>query len=482
MSIKVPDLPILLVDDEEQACKNYITALETAFINNVISCHDSREVMQLLSREKVGVVVLDIMMPHISGKELLSQIANDFPDMPVIMLTAIDEVNTAVECMRKGAFDYMTKPVEKERLVSGIKRAIEMRELREANMKLTKNFFSDDLEHPEAFSEIVTNNKSMQAVFRYVEAIAKTSRSVLITGETGVGKELIAKSIHDLSGRQGVLVPVNVGGLDDNAFSDTLFGHKKGAFTGAGEARKGLIEKASGGTLFLDEIGDLEPASQVKLLRLLQEGEYYPLGSAIRCISDTRIIASTNCNLHKLIDAGKFRKDLFYRLVDHQLELPPLRKRLDDLPALVYHFLEKAASDLDKKKPELKEGFLELLSGYPFPGNIRELQGMIFDALTWHKGGRLSLDWLKEGFFKGGGIVGRIGDSDDSEKKPTGSGALDLERIFDGKFPSVNEVEVLLIKEAMKRAEGNQSVASRMLGLSRPTLNKRLKRLSLLRK
>lgn len=481
MSIKVPALPILLVDDEVQACKFYKTALETAFINNVIECQDSRKVMSLLSREKVGVIVLDVLMPHLSGKELLPQVISDFPDIPVIMLTAVDEVETAVECMREGAFDYIVKPVGKDYLVSSIRRAIEMRELKEENSSMRRHFISGKLDYPETFAEIITNNSAMNSIFQYIESIATTSRPVLITGETGTGKELIAKTIHKLSGRKGALIPVNAGGLDDNVFSDTLFGHKKGAYTGADEARRGLIDQASGGTLFLDEIGDLEPATQVKLLRLLQEGEYYPLGSDVRKFTDARIIVSTNSDLQKLIEKGQFRKDLYYRLRDHQIELPPLRDRIDDLPVLAEHFFGKVASDLGKDKPFVPKELIDLLSCYNFPGNIRELQGIIFDTLSRHKRGRLSLDRFKEDIFKRGGNVGRIGAYDDSEAVPTSSGTLDLTRSFGGKFPDLKEVEVLLIKEAMKLSEGNQSAASRMLGLSRPTLNKRLKRLDLLR-
>ena len=195
------------------------------------------------------------------------------------------------------------------------------------------------VDQPEAFSEIITVSSRMDSIFQYIEAVAASPRPVLITGETGVGKELIARVVHKLSNRPGAFTPVNVAGLDDNVFTDTLFGHRKGAFTDAREARGGLLEQASGGTLFLDEIGDLSPASQVKLLRLLQEGEYLPLGSDVAKRSDARIVVATNQDLENLLSAKKFRKDLYYRLCDHHIRIPPLRDRLEDLPVLVEHFL-----------------------------------------------------------------------------------------------------------------------------------------------
>ncbi|MDH3358853.1 MAG: sigma-54 dependent transcriptional regulator, partial [Desulfobacteraceae bacterium] len=337
-----PEFPVILVDDEEQALDSFEIALRSANMNHFVRVQDSRDVMPTLSGREVEVMLLDLRMPHVSGEELLLKVNSDFPEIPVIIITGANDVETAVKCMKHGAFDYMVKPVEKSRLVSGVRRALELRELQKENRLLKAHVLFDKLQHPEAFSEIVTNSAGMRSIFQYVEAISKSPRPVLITGETGVGKELVAKAVHALSHREGDFIPVNVAGLDDNIFSDTLFGHKKGAFTGAEQARSGLIEQASGGTLFLDEIGDLSAPSQVKLLRLLQDGDFFPLGSDVAKGSNARIIVATNQDLDRLKSSGRFRKDLYYRLCDHHIHVPPLRERLEDLTILVEHFLEKA--------------------------------------------------------------------------------------------------------------------------------------------
>ncbi len=393
---KYPHNPILLVDDEKTFLESCNVVLRSAGVNNVIFCPDSRKVVHLLNKRDFELVLLDLNMPHVSGKELLQEVVEEFPDTPVIMLTGANEIEIAVECMKIGAFDYMVKPVEESRLISGIKRAIEILDLQQENLELKKHLLTNKLEHSEAFSGIVTENKIMRFIFKYIESIAKTSCPVLITGETGVGKELIAKAIHTLSERKGNFVSVNVAGLDDTVFSDTLFGHKRGAFTGAGQPRAGLIEQASGGTLFLDEIGDLESVSQVKLLRLLQEREYYSLGSDIPKISDARIVASTNRDIQSLLKNGTFRKDLYCRLSTRHINIPPLRERIGDLYLLIEHFLHEASKSLEKKKPAYTRELITLLSTYHFPGSVRELQGLIFDAVSRHKQGTLSMSTFRE--------------------------------------------------------------------------------------
>jgi DNA-binding NtrC family response regulator len=359
----------MMIDDEEQSLNAFEMALRSARMNNFVRCQDSREVISLLCGQEMEVILLDLSMPHVSGEELLPGINTDFPEIPVIIITGANDVETAVECMKHGAFDYMVKPVEKSRLTGGVKRAIELRELQRENRLLKEHVLSDKLEHPEAFAEIITGSASMRSIFQYVEAIATSPRPVLITGETGVGKELVAKAVHALSNSKGAFTPVNVAGLDDNVFSDTLFGHGKFAFTDAKEPRPGLVERASGGTLFLDEIGDLNTTSQVKLLRLLQDGEFFPLGSDVAKRSDARIMVATNQDLDALQSSGKFRKDLYYRLCDHHIHIPPLRNRLEDLPVLAEHFLAKASKTLDKKKPTPPAELITLLSTYHFPGN-----------------------------------------------------------------------------------------------------------------
>jgi FixJ family two-component response regulator len=245
--IKSPERPVLLVDDEEQALTSFELALRSVNLNHFIRCLDSREVIPLLAEREVEIILLDLRMPHLAGDELLPLITSDFPEVPVIVITGANDVETAVRCMKLGAFDYMVKPVERSRLIGGVKRAVEFRDLQRENRLLKAQVLSDKLEHPDAFSEIVTGSARMRSIFQYIEAIARSPRPLLITGETGVGKELVARAAHRLSRRRGAFVPVNVAGLDDNVFADTLFGHKKGAFTGAEQARGGLLEQAAGG-------------------------------------------------------------------------------------------------------------------------------------------------------------------------------------------------------------------------------------------
>jgi DNA-binding NtrC family response regulator len=457
----------MIVDDEESALESFETALKLGGINNTLKCKDSRKVLPLIAEQRMGCILLDINMPHISGLELLPNLKENFPDIPIIIITGIDDVDTAVECMRKGVNDYMVKPVEKNRLISGVRRVIELEEMKKNYTVLRNHFFSDKLDHPDAFVDIITASATMKSIFRYIEVIASSPEPVLITGETGVGKELIAQAIHSLSKREGNFVAVNAAGLDDHVFSDTLFGHIKGAFTDAHHARSGMIEQAIGGTLFLDEIAELSISSQVKLLRLLQEYEYYKLGSDVLEYSDARIVIATNHELDPMLKSGQFRKDLYHRIRVHQIHIPPLRERLEDIPLLVDHFLEQASKKLKKKKPTPPRELVHLLQTYHFPGNIRELKAMIFNAVSTHESKILSLDSFKAIVFK---------DEDqgmsDSVQFPEDQDSLVM---FSSKLPSLRQVDRLLIEEALRRANKNQAIAARMLGISRQALNNRLK-------
>ncbi len=461
-----PKNPILLVDDEEYLLQSFELTLNDNGINNTITISDSRKVESVLESNEITAVFLDLSMPHISGIHLLDKIKQNYPQIPVVIITGDNELETAVKCMKMGAFDYIVKPVEESKLVSSVKRAIELRDLRSENEKLKNRLINNELQNPEAFEEIITVNEKMRSIFQYMEAIANTTEPILITGETGVGKELIAKAMHKLTGRKGQFVTTNVAGLDDQMFTDTLFGHKKGAFTDANQDRPGLIEKAKGGTLFLDEIGDLSLLSQVKLLRLLQEKEYYPLGSDEPKFSDALIIAATNKNLYVLQEEGKFRKDLYYRLNVHHISLIPLRDRLDDLPVLVDYFMEQAAKLFGKKKPTYPPELIKLLSTYHFPGNIRELQAIIFNAVSIHKSGILPLKPFYESLER------KQEDFDEKEIE-------NLNKVsFSEQLPTIKELTNELIKEAMKRSGNNQSIAAKMLGITRQALNKRLLNMS----
>lgn len=463
-----PDKPLLIVDDEEHFLLSVELSLSAEGINNIQTCNDSRKVENLLKSNEYALALIDINMPHVSGLDLLRLIVQDYSEIPVIIISAIKEVERAVECMKIGAFDYVLKPVDVNRLVTTCRRGLDITNIRYENRMLKEYLLTDQLQYPEAFEHIITRSDSMRAIFKYVEAIAKTPLPILITGETGVGKELIASAIHTISERKGELVPVNVAGVDDTLFSDTLFGHKKGAFSGAETERKGLIEQAEQGTLFLDEIGDLSLESQVKLLRLLQDGKYYPLGSDMARLSDARIVVATHRDIEQMKNGNHFRQDLYYRLRAHHIKIPALRERKEDIPLLVNHFLKKAAETLNKKAPTPPKELYTFLSNHNFPGNIRELEGLIFDAVSRHQSGVLSLNVFREkiSFQETTATV----QSDDENG---------VELItFPENLPTLQEAEFILIAEALKRAKGNQRIAAELLGISRTALNNRLKRLT----
>ncbi len=448
--------PILVVDDEPEILTAVDTCLRMAGYENILTLGDARDVIRSMERQIPCLIILDLNMPHINGGRLLQIIRKTWPRIPVLVLTGRIEVDTAVRCMKIGAMDYLVKPIETDRLLEAVKKAIAHGlDAMGREPALPEELFAQ-VKNPKAFRCIITQDEQMHSIFHYVEAIAPSQRPVLIFGETGVGKELIGQCIHDLSGRRGKLVEVNVAGLDDNVFSDTLFGHVSGAFTGADKARAGLIEQAAGGTLLLDEIGDLTLSSQIKLLRLLQEGEYRQLGSDRIRKSDARIIASTHQDLWALEQQGRFRKDLIYRLSTHTLTLPPLRERLVDLPLLVDRFVCQAADELDKPVPDVPKGLIEALEAYPFKGNIRELKSMVHDAVSLHTQGPMTASLFK----------GLPGDGTEVSG-PQGDTAL----------PTLKQASQKLVEKALAQTSGNQSAAARILGISQQALSKRIQKL-----
>ncbi|MCS7164450.1 MAG: sigma-54 dependent transcriptional regulator [Thermodesulfovibrio sp.] len=456
---------VAIVDDEEEALYSYSLILKQAGVKDIVLIKDPRELPIILKERTFSILLLDLSMPHISGFDLLKYLSVEYPEIPVIIITAIKDIETAVECMKTGACDYLVKPIEKNKLISSIKKALEINRLKEEISGLKHRLIEDKLEQEDAFSEIITVNQKMRGIFKYIEVISKTDQPVLITGETGTGKELIARAIHKISDKKGEFVAVNVAGLDDTMFSDTLFGHKKGAFTGAFSNREGLISRAKGGTLFLDEIGDLSEASQLKLLRVIQEKVYYPLGSDLPKHTDTRLIVATNKDINKMVADGKFRKDLFYRLKVHHIHLPPLRERKDDIPFLLEYFIEEAALSLGKKPPKYPEELIILLMNYSFPGNIRELKMIVYDAVARTKSNFLSLDVFKN--------MIDISNAIDRELKSEII-KFYIQMRFPERLPTLKEMEEILIIEALRRAKNNQGIAASMLGITRQALNKRL--------
>jgi len=335
-----PAEPILVIDDEEAILLSIDTILQLSGMNNVRTCSDSRQVLAIIEQRPPGVILLDLNMPHLDGEALLDQITGRYPHVPVIIITGRIDAETAVECMKSGAFDYIVKPVEENRLLASVKKSLQYSELHQENLHLKEQLRQGSLKIPEAFAEIITTSPKILLLFGYRESVAPTFQPVPIRGETGTGKELIARAIHRLSGSPGEFVAVNVAGLDDNVFSDTLF---------------------------LDEIGDLSASSQIKLLRLLQEKEYMPLGSDADRTSSARIIASTHVDLWELQQKEQFRQDLHYRLRTHRIILPPLRERREDIGLLVEHFAECAAQALKKTCRKIPRELIAMLEAYHFP-------------------------------------------------------------------------------------------------------------------
>ena len=468
-----PSDPVLLVDDEQHILNSYTMALRMNGIENVQSCEDSRKVRRLLKDQAFSVCILDLVMPHITGEELLGEIRQEYPGMPVIVVTGLNEVDSAVRCMKEGAFDYIVKPVEKETLVASIKRAMEMSELKGENRLLKESVLTGTLAAPEAFTEIITQSRRMQGIFQYVEAIVQSRQTILITGETGVGKDLLVRAIHRLSNPEQPLVSANVAGIDDNAFSDTLFGHVKGAFTGAEKRRMGLIEKAANGILHLDEIGDLNLESQIKLLRLLEEGEYFPLGSDTPRVAHARLIMTTNRDIEKLRESNQFRPDLYYRLSTHQILIPPLRERKEDIPFLVDHFVEEASGSMGKEYPFVSPEDAQMLLRYSFPGNVRELKSMVYDAVSQCDGKRISIQDFKK--------MDALGDEGFLKESPSTvfKNSHAYQKWEQTDLPTLEEATVNLIVEAMRRFN-NKSMAARVLGISRQRVARYIQKYNLI--
>jgi DNA-binding NtrC family response regulator len=459
-----PAFPVLLVDDEVAWLRSLRYTLQRAAgVTNVLLCEDGREVLGLVARHDVGLVLLDLTMPSLSGEEILARLSAEHPAVAVIVISGLNQVETAVRCVKAGAFDYFVKTAEEDRIVAGVVRAIRMLELQRENRDVAAHLLSGTLQHPEAFAGLVTRSRTMQTVFAYVEAVARSPQPLLVTGESGTGKELLARAAHALSGRPGPLVTVNVAGLDDAVFADTLFGHVRGAYTGAEQPRRGMIEEAAGGTLFLDEIGDLSIPSQVKLLRLTQEGEYFPLGSDRPKRLQARLLVATHQDLDARQADGSFRRDLYHRLHTHHVRIPPLRERKEDLPLLLEHFLEEAARELGKRKPTAPRQLAQLLATYAFPGNVRELRAMVLDAVSRHQGSILSMETFREAIEKGRDVAASPAAS--GRRNPF-SGLDDL--------PTFREAYDLLLEEALARSQGNQTLAARLLGVTQSALSKRL--------
>ncbi len=455
---------ILLVDDEPAWLRSMEMLLaRSTGAGHIVSCSDSRAVLGMLDKEDISLVLLDLTMPHISGEALLTALREKYPDVLVIIITGMNTADKALQCLKAGAFDYFVKTWGEERLLTGISHALRVAALEKTRRETSRSILSQELAHPEAFQEIVTASSEMFTIFRYMESVLPSRYPFLITGESGVGKELVARAAHRLTGARGRFVSVNMASLEGAMLEDTLFGHVKGAYTNAAGARGGLVEQAQGGTLFLDEIGELSLQSQARLLRFLQEGEYYPIGADSPKKVAAHIVLATNRDIRVRQSEGQFRKDLYFRLSTHHVHIPPLRERQEDIPLLVRAFMEEAAKEFGCPMPRLPREVLLSLMRYAYPGNVRELKALLTHAVSLNKALLRHTDFpeLAQG----------------NEPAPAeGSPENALLKFFLGmeSFPSLHVVKQIMTTAALVKSDGNQTVAARLLGISQPAMSKRV--------
>lgn len=376
---------IIAIDDDPAFLKSIQRALITSGLKNIILENDPQKAVSLFNTgQTFAVALIDVSMPGMDGLDLLEKIKTGSPETECIMITGLDEAATVVSAIKKGAYDYLVKPVERDDLVSAIKRALERRRLFHI-ADIGKGNRRPELLRADAFKDIVTGSENVLKILREAELHAASDVPVLITGESGTGKELLAQAVHAASPRAtSVFTPVNMASLTASLFDAEFFGHTRGAFTGAEKDRLGYLEHSDKGTLFMDEVSNLPPELQGKLLRVLQDGEYIKLGTDIPRKTDVRFIAATNEDLEKLITQKRFRKDLFYRLKGGWLHLPALRQRKEDIPLLINHFLDKFLGE--DRNAGIEEEALSLLVDYDYPGNIRELRSIIESAVNLAQG------------------------------------------------------------------------------------------------
>jgi DNA-binding NtrC family response regulator len=382
----------LLIVDDEPSMRKMLEILFAQEGYSVLAAESAERAMEALAAKPFDLVISDIRMPGLSGLDLLRRLKSEDSPTEVILMTAYASTESAIEALKLGAFDYVTKPFEVEELANIVRHALEKKALREENVLLKAK-----LSQQEKFGEIVGSNARMRHIFALIERIAPTGSTILIQGESGTGKELIARTIHQRSTRsRKPFVAVNCGGIEETLLASELFGHVKGAFTGAYTTKKGLFEVAHGGTLFLDEVSEMSPGMQVKLLRALQEKRIRPVGGNDEHAVDTRVITATNQNLKKLIAEKRFREDLYYRINVISLQIPPLRERREDIPILVRHFLEKHARIMGQPIPVVSREALKILERYAWPGNVRQLENVVERAMALAQGDRIEAGHLSD--------------------------------------------------------------------------------------
>jgi DNA-binding NtrC family response regulator len=448
----------ILIIDDDKAVLNYfqVLLLQTERFE-VEALADSTKAFDTIDSGGFDLLLLDMDMPEVPGKEVLQYVQRKHPEMEVVIITGVEDVELAVESMKMGAYDYLCKPVDDSRLLTTLDRALERSRLRGEVDKLRDRISLEGLRHKEEFRGILTQDRKFLRTLRKVEQIAESDNNVLIWGESGTGKELVARAIHRIGRRcDKPFVAVNAGTFASELFASEFFGHDKGAFTGAAQAKAGLIEEAEGGVLFLDEIGELELPVQSKLLRVLQSGEYFRLGSTRERGADVRIIASTNKDLEAEIEGGRFRRDLYYRLNISSVYLSPLRERKGDVELLAHHFLEKHGKLNDKSIGGITDDVMSLLEAYDYPGNVRELENIIASAVVLEDDRTLTRRSLPPYLIK---AVARAEPSVPREVRKTLAG-----------------LEAEHIQVVLEHAGGNRTAAAAILGISRVGLLAKMKK------
>jgi two-component system response regulator PilR (NtrC family) len=452
---------ILVVDDEE-ILQDVLGLLLRKEGYRPIAARTGEEALLLFDKEPIDLVLLDVMLPGMSGMDVLRQIRQRDPEQVVVVITAYSSIEGAIEAMRQGAFHYVPKPFKNEEVLLTIRKGLEQRRLTQENRELR-----EQLGRRYGLDNIIGKSQPMQQVFDLIRLSAPSKSNILILGESGTGKELVAKAIHHHSRRSdGPFVTVNSGSMPPDLLESTLFGHVKGAFTGAIAAKKGLFELADGGSIFFDEIGNIPPDTQAKLLRVIQEKEFMRLGGVETIKVDVRIIAATNAHLENLVQQGAFREDLYYRLNVITIHLPPLRKRAEDIPLLARHFLRLYAEENGKVISEIAPGAMERLIDYRWPGNVRELENAIERAVVLSPGETIDLELLPPAVRSPNGTA-----------PAAANGPLpDLGTSF---WDSVSAYERQLIVRALHAAGGVQKRAAEILQVKPTTLHEMMKRLSI---
>lgn len=444
---------ILIVDDEKVALKNLEHVMRKEGYE-VVSTQSGQNALKILEEQTFEVVLTDLKMEKVDGMQILRRCRELYPDTEVVMITGYATLESAVESMKHGAFYYIAKPFRLDEVRKVVSEAVEKVRLKSENRQLR-----EQIESYQGKVKIITQDAQMQRLLDTARQIAPTDCNVIITGESGTGKELFARYLHLHSKRsQGPFFAMNCGAFTEELLGNELFGHEKGAFTGAATMKKGLVEMASGGTLFLDEITEMSPSMQVKLLRVIQEREVMRLGATEPMSVDVRFIAATNRDLQDAMKSGSFRQDLYFRLNVVSLYIPPLAERKDDIPLLSYYFLKKYSALMNKEVTEISQGVIDLIMSYDFPGNVRELENIIERGIALSTGKSIEVSHLPEDLREL---------------------SIRTFRKREGKIPSLEDQELSYIQWVLREVGGNKTLAAQILGIDRVSLWRKLKRYGL---